>query len=331
MSDIDTEIASTLPLIFDGEDKSCPLKNCMRNNYRHLRKWAKKSQTNCFRIYDRDIKAYPLVIDIYAGKFCIQLFSESRDGSELRQDLKDAAEKALCTLFNISPSAIYWKIRIKRQKAEQYEKLSDEKEFFEVYEHGIKFKINLTDYLDTGLFLDHRQTRQMVAAEAKGKRLLNLFAYTCAFSIQAAAAKSAFTKSVDLSNTYTEWGRDNFLINNLASDTNEIVRADCLEFVKEELFKNQTYDLIVIDPPTLSRSKKMQQMFDIQLDYAKILIPALKLLSADGCLYFSTNSRKFKMDPLLFPDCQVEDITPRTIPLDFHDSKIHRCWRLKKH
>lgn len=327
---IDQEIAASLPPIADGEDKSCPLKNCMRNNYRHLRKWAKKSRTNCFRIYDQDIKAYPLVIDFYAGRFCVQLFAGDREGHEPRQDLKDAAGNAICTLFGVAPSAIFWKTRIKRQKTEQYEKMDDEKQFFTVWECSAKFRINLVDYLDTGLFLDHRATRQMVASEAAGKRLLNLFAYTCAFSVQAALAGAAFTKSVDLSNTYTEWGRHNFLLNGLAAENNLIVRADCLEFIREELFSGVQYDLIVVDPPTISRSKKMQQMFDIQLDYAKILLPALKLLAPGGRLYFSTNSRKFKFDEQLFAGWRIEDITARTIPLDFHDGKIHRCWTLEK-
>jgi 23S rRNA (cytosine1962-C5)-methyltransferase len=218
-------------------------------------------------------------------------------------------------------------MRIKRLKTEQYEKIRDEKEFFNVWEHGVKFKINLVDYLDTGLFLDHRKTRQMVASEAKGKRLLNLFAYTCAFSVQAAMAGSAFTKSVDLSNTYTDWGRDNFGLNNLSGNLNQIVRADCLEFIKEELLKGEKYDLIVVDPPTISRSKKMQQMFDVQLDYPKILQPALKLLLPGGSLYFSTNSRKFKLDSRLFDGWHIEDITECTVPLDFHDAKTHYCWR----
>ena len=139
----------------------------------------------------------------------------------------------------------------------------------------MQFKINLVDYLDTGLFLDHRETRKLIASLAAGKRLLNLFAYTCSFSVHAALAGASYTKSVDLSNTYTDWGRDNFLLNSIPLTHHEIIRADCLKFVDEEIASGATYDLIVIDPPTLSRSKKMDQLFDIQQDYLYLLKGAL--------------------------------------------------------
>jgi 23S rRNA G2069 N7-methylase RlmK/C1962 C5-methylase RlmI len=194
-----------------------------------------------------------------------------------------------------------------------------------VHEYGVKFKVNLKDYLDTGLFLDHRETRKMVAGLAKGKRLLNLFAYTCSFSVQAAAAGARFTKSVDMSNTYTEWGKENFILNGLSLKTNEIVRADCLKFLDYEIGE---YDIIVIDPPTISRSKKMEQMFDIQLDYVSLIMKSLKLLAPGGVIFFSTNSRKFKFEESLFTGCIVRDMTEKTLPIDFHNKKIHQCWKI---
>ncbi|NGX55522.1 MAG: Ribosomal RNA large subunit methyltransferase K, partial [Chlamydiae bacterium] len=214
-----------LPLIADGEDKSSPLKNRIRKNYRHLRKWAKRTMTNCFRVYGRDIKEYPLAIDFYAGRFCVQYYSFDRDNDEASPDLKEEINEALGSIFKTTPDLIYWRSRIKRNKMEQYEKKGEQKEFFTVIEYGVKFKVNLQDYLDTGLFLDHRETRRMVASLSKEKRLLNLFAYTCSFSIHAALAGAAFTKSVDLSNTYTEWGRDNFNLNSIPAENNQIVRA----------------------------------------------------------------------------------------------------------
>lgn len=315
-----------LPLIGDGEDKSSPLKNRIRKNYRHLRKWAKRTATNAFRIYDRDIKEYPLAIDYYDGRFCVHYFSHERDSDAPRSDLAEATHSALASLFNAAPSSIYWRTRIKREKTEQYEKAGASKEFFPVLEYGNQFWVNLADYLDTGLFLDHRETRRYVASLAKGKRLLNLFAYTCSFSIHAAAAGASFTKSVDLSNTYTAWGRENFLLNALPLANNPIVRADCLKFLDEE---TALYDLIVIDPPTLSRSKKMDQMFDVQEDYATLISKALKLLAPAGTLFFSTNSRKFSFDAQLFPSCSILDVSDKTIPIDFHDPKIHRCWKIR--
>jgi 23S rRNA (cytosine1962-C5)-methyltransferase len=314
-----------LPLLSDGEDKSSPFVNCIRKNYRHIRKWAKRTHTNAFRIYDRHMHHYPLAIDYYDGKFCIQYFSPHRDDPEPPQELMDEVEQVLKTLFGEDFHLIYWRNRIKRAKNQQYEKLHEKKEWFSILEYGVQFKINLQDYLDTGLFLDHRETRHLVASYAKGKRLLNLFAYTCSFSVHAAMAGAIYTKSVDMSNTYTQWGRDNFILNGLSPAQNPIVRADCLKFLDEEVEK---YDIIVIDPPTISRSKKMDQMFDIQLDYPILLTKALKILAPGGLIFFSTNSRKFDFDPMDLPPCKIEEVSHRTLPLDFHDPKIHRCWKI---
>lgn len=316
-----------LPTILDGEDKSSPLKNRIRKNYRHVRKWAKRTKTNCFRIYDRDIKEYPLAIDFYDGRFCVHYFAGAQDSDEPRQDLYEEAAGAIFDLFQASSDSIYWRTRIKREKIEQYEKASDSKEFFTVLEYGVKFKVNLIDYLDTGLFLDHRETRRLVALMSPGKRLLNLFAYTCSFSVHAAMAGAKSTKSVDMSNTYTEWGRDNFRLNSIPLHDHPIVRADCLKFLDEE---RGFYDLIVIDPPTISRSKKMDQMFDIQLDYIPLILKAMELLSKGGTLFFSTNSRKFDFDETKFPGCLIQEISKKTIPIDFHNQKIHRSWKISR-
>ena len=321
-----------LPTIADGEDKSSPLKNRIRKNYRHVRKWAKRTQTDCFRIYDRDIKEYPIVIDFYANRFCVQYFSFDRENDEIPADLKEETEQAICSIFGTTTDSIYSKTRIRRAKTEQYEKLDEQKQFFTVTEYGVKFKINLLDYLDTGLFLDHRETRRLIASRAKGKRILNLFAYTCSFSVHAAMKGATFTKSVDLSNTYTDWGKDNFILNSLSLKNNEIVRADCLKFLDDEIQTGAKYDIIIIDPPTISRSKKMDQMFDIQLDYASLLLKALKLLLPHGTIFFSTNSRKFTFEDSFFASCNIKEISEKTIPLDFRNHKIHRAWEItKKH
>jgi 23S rRNA (cytosine1962-C5)-methyltransferase len=309
----------------DLDDKSSPFKNCIRKNYRHISKWAKRTQTNCFRIYDRDIKEYPVAIDYYAGRFCVHYFSFAQDEAPIREDLKEAVEKTLCSLFEISPESIYARARIKREKTEQYEKAGDSKEFFPVLEYGVKFWVNLVDYLDTGLFLDHREIRRYVASIAKDKRVLNLFAYTCSFSVHAAVHGALFTKSVDMSNTYTAWGVDNFRLNDVSLDNHPVIRADCLKFLESEKI---LYDIIIIDPPTLSRSKKMDKMFDVQEDYIFLIEKALGLLDKDGVIFFSTNSRKFVFDPSKLPPCQILDVTKKTLPIDFRDPKIHQCWRL---
>ncbi|MBS0629154.1 MAG: class I SAM-dependent methyltransferase [Verrucomicrobia bacterium] len=314
-----------LPIIADGEDKTSPFKNRIRKNYRHIRKWAKRTTTDCFRIYDRDIKEYPLAIDFYAGKFLVQFFAFD---DEPNLEREEEVEQAIISIFGASPESIYSRSRFRRKKMEQYEKLADEKEFFVVHEYGVKFRVNLVDYLDTGLFLDHRETRQIVARGSKGRRLLNLFAYTCSFSVHAAVAGASFTKSVDMSNTYTEWGRQNFLLNSIPLGNHSILRADCLVFLDDAVQAREEYDLIVIDPPTISRSKKMEEMFDIQVDYIELISQALNLLAPGGTIFFSTNSRKFVFDHSLFEQCKIIDITEKTIPIDFHQQKIHRCWML---
>jgi len=319
-----------LPNIADGEDKTSIFANRIRNNYRHIKKWAKRTHTNCFRIYDREIHHFPLAIDFYDGRFCIQYFSKSKDEFEPPQHILDEVSKALKTIFDADPHQIFWRLRKKRKETRQYEKSNDTREFFQVLEYGVRFNVNLQDYLDTGLFLDHRETRQIVASVAKGKRILNLFAYTCSFSVQAAAKGASYTKSVDMSNTYTQWGQSNFRINGMPSKNNEVVRADCMKFLDLEIQSRNKYDIIVIDPPTISRSKKMDQLFDVQIDYVSLLKKGLEILSEDGVIFFSTNSRKFVFDESLFPNCNILEITNKTIPIDFHDKRIHRCWKITK-
>lgn len=325
-----TEISLSLPGIADGEDKSSILGNRIRKNYRHVRKWAKRTMTDAFRIYDREIPQYPLAIDFYAGRYCVQYFSRSREQEDPPASLVDEVTTVLKTLFEVSQDKIYWRTRAKHKETRQYEKAGESGEFFTILEYGVKFKINLLDYLDTGLFLDHRETRQMAAALSKGKRLLNLFAYTCSFSVHAAVAGTVFTKSVDMSNTYTAWGRDNFILNSLPAKNNEIIRADCMKFLEDEIRTGNKYDIIIIDPPTISRSKKMDQMFDIQVDYVTLISKSLKLLLEKGVIIFSTNSRKFKIDEAALPPCFIMDVSHKTLPLDFHDPKIHRCWKISK-
>jgi len=318
---------NSLPQISDGEDKSSPFINCIRKNYRHIRKFAKRTETNCFRIYDREVAHYPLAIDFYAGRFCVHYFSPYQDNDDLKTELVEETEKALNQLFQTTPDQIFWRTREKAKLSRQYEKNAETKEFFNALEYGVKFKINLTDYLDTGLFLDHREARRYVASQSSGKSVLNLFAYTCSFSVHAAIAGAVFTKSVDMSNTYTSWGADNFILNNIPLHNHEIVRADCLKFLDDEKLK---YDIIIIDPPTISRSKKMDRLFDIQEDYIELISKSLKILNPNGMIFFSTNSRKFQLDESLIDASKVVETTHKTLPLDFHNKKIHRSWCILK-
>ena len=323
-----SDVELILPGIVEGEDKSSPFKNRIRKNYRHFRKWAKRTGTDCFRIYDREIHGYPLAIDHYAGRFCVHYFSGKHDDGEPPQTVVDEITEVLEGIFGVNSEAIYWRTRIRREKRQQYQKAGETKEFFTVFENGVKFRVNLLDYLDTGIFLDHRETRKIVAEASAGKRLLNLFAYTCSFSVHAAVAGATYTKSVDMSNTYTDWGRENFILNQLPLKNNEIVRADCMKFLDEEIRSGKKYDVVVIDPPTISRSKKMDEMFDIQRDFVFLISKSLKLLDLGGVIFFSTNSRKFVFGDVTFQGCSIEEISYKTLPLDFHDPKIHRCWKI---
>lgn len=317
--------------INDGEDKSCPFKNALRNNYKHIRKFGKRTNTDAFRIYDKELSSIPLTIDYYAGRFLINYFAKKDLNEVLSDELQKKAEDALIQLFNVKSQDLFWKTRAKTKgEMRQYGKLNESKEFFEVMEYGVKFYVNLIDYLDTGLFLDHRESRQRVAKEAKGKKLLNLFSYTASFSVHAAYHGAHFTKSVDMSNTYSAWGRENFILNGLKPESNEIVRADCLKFLDEEIKNKCLYDVIVIDPPTISRSKKMEELFDVQEDYKSLIDKSLKILSPEGLLFFSTNSRKFNFDISQFPDCKVKEITSVTIPIDFQNKKIHRSFLISR-
>ncbi len=319
-----TLLQLTPPATLEG---CCSLENRIRKNYKHFCKWAKRTSTDCFRIYDRDIKEYPLAIDFYAGKFCVHYFL-SRGDEEPPHERVELVDEILQKLFGASQDDIYWRHRIRRKKVEQYEKQSALEEFFTVVEYGVKFRVNLQDYLDTGLFLDHRETRQMVSKLATGKHVLNLFCYTGAFSVHAALAGALTTKSVDMSNTYLAWAKENFHLNNLHLKNHTFQRADCLKFLEEEKKK---YDLVVIDPPTISRSKKMEKLFDVQVDYVFLLKRASQILSEGGIIFFSTNARNFHLDETLFPELSFQDITHKTLPQDFHNKKIHKCWMIRPH
>jgi 23S rRNA (cytosine1962-C5)-methyltransferase len=306
-----------------------PLLNRIVKNYRHLKKQAKRKDTDCFRIYDRDIPEFKLAIDYYAGKFLLQYYSGAEEDGEIPDDMKKDAEEGLMKVFGVSSREIFWKVRKKRELLEQYEKLSGSKDFFTATENGISFLINLKDYLDTGLFLDHRPAREFAASIAKGKTVLNLYSYTASFSLYCAKAGSLRTVSVDMSNTYSEWARNNMDLNGFGQDRNEMVRDDCAKYLRTAYDRHEKFDLIIIDPPTISRSKKMDEMFDVNTDHSDLIIQASKLLSSrESLILFSTNSRKFKMDEDLNTKFNIEDNSHRTIPEGFRDKKIHKVFTI---
>jgi 23S rRNA (guanine2445-N2)-methyltransferase / 23S rRNA (guanine2069-N7)-methyltransferase len=224
------------------------------------------------------------------------------------------------------------KIRRKQKNSDQYQKLGEQGHFHIIEEYGCKLQVNFEDYLDTGLFLDHRPIRLMIQHQAQGKRFLNLFAYTGSATVHAAVGGAKSTTTVDMSKTYIDWSKANMVLNQTPGQ-HEFIQADCLEWLDEETKQPypRQYDLIFLDPPTFSNSKRMDEVFDIQNDHISIINKAARLLAPDGVLYFSTNFRRFILDKEALSALKIEDITAKTIPEDFiRNPKIHYCWRIQR-
>ncbi|HEU4754252.1 MAG TPA: class I SAM-dependent methyltransferase, partial [Armatimonadota bacterium] len=230
--------------------------------------------------------------------------------------------------LGVTDETLFFKERRRQKNLDQYRRVAEERQEFIVPEQGHRFIVNLSDYHDTGLFLDHRNTRRMVQDEAADKRMLNLFCYTGSFSVYAAGGGAASTTSVDISNTYLEWARRNFELNGLDPATNRLERADVLRWLPEAVRQGRTYDLIVCDPPTFSNSKKMREVLDVGARHPELINQCLRLLSPGGVLYFSTNFRGFSLREEALAPCRVEEISARTVPEDYRNRKIHRCWRI---
>jgi 23S rRNA (guanine2445-N2)-methyltransferase / 23S rRNA (guanine2069-N7)-methyltransferase len=234
-------------------------------------------------------------------------------------------------VLKIDKSQVFLKIRRKQKNTEQYEKQDNKANFHIIEEANCKFLVNFEDYLDTGLFLDHRPIRLRIQQEAKGKTFLNLFAYTGTASVHAALGGASSTTTIDMSNTYLDWTKNNFNLNNL-SGNHKTIRANCSVWLVEEAKKSDTthYDLIFLDPPTFSNSKRMDDAFDIQADHIDLIKNALTLLNPKGSLYFSTNFRRFKLDEQALSESIIENISAYTVPADFSRSpKIHYCWKIQ--
>ena len=299
------------------------LTNRLRKRAKHLAKWARREGVTCYRVYDCDIPEIPLVIDVYEAHLHMAAFA--RDDDEKRDDAwLEQMRLAACEALGVAPSRAIAKRRAGQPGTSQYGRVAQSGSYFAVSEAGHRFRVNLRDFVDTGLFLDHRVTRARVGAEAAGKRFLNLFCYTGAFTVYAAAAGAAATTSVDLSKTYLEWAEDNLRLNGIALAAHRLGRADAMEFLTRE---TGTYDLAVLDPPTFSNSKKMRGDMSLQRDHVTLINATLRLLSPGGVLWFSTNFRKFKLEEEALEAAQIEDLTRATLPEDIPDPKTRYCWR----
>ncbi len=311
--------------------------NRLRKNLKNLGKWAEREGISCYRVYDADLPEYALAVDLYRGDKLwahVQEYQapKSVDPDKAAQRLQEALG-ALPQVLEIPQQQVFFKVRRKQKGSAQYEKLADTKRFHEVREGKCRLLVNFSDYLDTGLFLDHRPTRQLLEARASGKRFLNLFAYTGAATVHAAVGGAASTTTVDMSNTYLEWARRNMQLNGFSGKEHRYVHADCTVWLEQEAKRPAPpqFDLIFLDPPTFSSSKRMEASFDVQRDHVALIRNAVALLADDGLLVFSNNFRRFKLEEAALADLQIEEISGKTVPKDFaRNPHIHRCWLLRK-
>ena len=306
------------------DDKAAALAHRLHKNARHLSRWARREDLSAYRLYDRDIPEFPYAIDCYGEWLHVQLF----EGKRPITDTAIAAHlHAIGSALAVPQDRIALKIRQRQRGSSQYEKLAADGPSFTVREYGLHFEVNLLRYLDSGLFLDHRETRRLVGAQAAGKRVLNLFAYTGSFTVYAARGGAAATVSVDLSHTYQAWTARNLALNGITdSRRHRLVTQDVMTWLGAATYGRERFDLIVLDPPSFSNSKRMQDSFDVQRDQAPLLAATLRLLAAGGTLYFSTNRQGFKLEQETAAMAHFEDISARTLPEDFKRRPPHRCW-----
>lgn len=313
------------------EEKMQMFRNRLTKVYRHLSRIARRQGVSCYRVYDHDLPEFPFCIELYGDRLYVAEYDRRHNlTEEEHQDWLEASTDIMADVMQIDPERIYSKLRRRKQgRLGQYQKLQEEKEEFEVEENGLKFLVNLTDYLDTGLFLDHRLTRARVRDEAAGKRVLNLFAYTGSFSVYAAAGGASRVVTADLSNTYLQWAGRNLLLNGFDDQEKyPLVQADVLALLGQ--LEPGSFDLIVMDPPTFSNSKKMEGFLDIQRDHVQLINQCLQLLSPGGILYFSTNARKFQLQTPEVASGSIKDITRATTPFDFEGRLFRWCFRIGK-
>lgn len=304
------------------------LANRVRRNLRRLEPWAAREGITCFRIFDRDIPEIPLAVDLYEGRLHAAVYARGPAAAP-HPDFGPLVA-ALARALGVPERGVFIKTRERQKAGAQYDRMASRHAVFDVGEGGLSFRVNLSDYLDTGLFLDHRRTRAMIRAEAAGKRFLNLFSYTGAFSVYAAAGGARSTTSVDLSNTYLAWARANLARNGFTGPAHRLVRDDVMGFLAHHRPPEGGYELAVVDPPTVSRSKKMERKLDLERDHAEILNLTLDLCRKGARVYFATNFRKLKLRGPAIACSKIEDITGETAPFDFRDDRIHRTWRLVK-
>ena len=310
-----------------SSDVAVDFANRLQKNIKKIEKWAKQQGLDAYRLYDADLPEYNLAVDHYGDHIVVQEYAAPKniDENKARQRLLDAVNATL-NVTGIEINKLILKVRKKQKGTNQYEKLANKGEYFYVNEYGAKLWVNLTDYLDTGLFLDHRLTRKMLGEMAQGKDFLNLFAYTGSATVHAALGKAKSTTTVDMSNTYLNWAEQNLLLNDIEGKQHKLIQADCLQWLEK---CDRQFDLIFVDPPTFSNSKRMEDSWDVQRDHIKLMKNLKRILRPNGTIVFSNNKRGFKMDFAKLEELGLSavEISHKTLPLDFERNKqIHNCW-----
>ena len=310
-----------------AQEQAAIFANRLRKRVRHLRRWPTHRGITCYRIYERDIPEIPLVVDRYNEDHLHVVEFERPHDRDLAQqaDWLQLMVETAGEVMQIPLEQIFVKSRQRQRGTQQHQKIGKQGYEIIVREAGLRFIVNLSDYADTGLFLDHRNARQIVRDLAKGKRVLNLFAYTGAFSVYAAVGGASQTTTVDWSSTYLDWARRNFTVNDLLDGRHDFVCEDVCQYVSR-LPRRPLYDLIVLDPPTFSNSKRTSRVWDVQRDHAQLLNELLMRLAAGGTIFFSSNFRRFKLDTESIHRAAVREISRQTIPEDFRNQRVHCSW-----
>ena len=304
--------------------------NRLQKVWQHRRKKARQTGVSCYRLYDLDLPEFPLAIDLYEDHVHAAEYRRNHTLTEdQHRDWLQQSRHCISQVLGVAAEHIFIKQRaVISDRREQYQHFAKAGVTTVVTEHGARFLLNLSDYLDTGLFLDHRPTRRLVRAQSQGLQVLNLFAYTGSFSVNAALGGASRVLTVDLSNTYLDWARENFRLNGLAVNNADFIAADVMAWLPT--MRSNSMDLIVCDPPTFSNSKKMHGVFDVQRDHPALLNECLRVLRPGGQIYFSTNNRKFRLYDHHIDTTDFTDITRQTTDFDFEGKLDRQCYLLKR-
>jgi 23S rRNA (cytosine1962-C5)-methyltransferase len=312
-------------------EKIVMFRNRLQKVYRHISRQAKRLNVSCYRVYDHDLPEFPLCIENYEGKLYVAEYK--RQHGMMDEEHNEWLQQTLTVIsdvFQVTRDRVFVKLRQRKQgRSGQYQKTGKKKHEFVIHENGLKFIVNLSDYLDSGLFLDHRITRQMIKEEAKDKKVLNLFCYTGSFSVYATAGGAQEVVSVDLSNTYLSWAKRNMELNAFTDQSKyKYIHADVKQYLKT-IPKNY-FDIVIMDPPTFSNSKRMEEFLDVQRDHVELINDCLSAMQKNGVLYFSTNNKNFNLQSEKIKCTSMKDITKITTPFDFEGRLFRKCYRISK-